>query len=51
MNTRAPIHYEYIIVENSSLIEDEWQLVGVYGGRFLNWMVFRRHIPEEKMSK
>lgn len=51
MDMRAPEHYEYIIVESGSVVEVEWQLVGVYGGRVFNWMVFRRHIPEEKVAK
>jgi hypothetical protein len=48
MDTRAPAHFEYIIAESGSVVEDKWQLVGVYGSRIFNWMVFRRHIPEEE---
>jgi hypothetical protein len=51
MNTRAPEYFEYIIVPSGSTVEDEWKLVGVYGGQILNWMVFRRYIPEDKVAK
>jgi hypothetical protein len=51
MDTRAPEYYEYIIVESGSTVEQEWQLVGVYGGHVLTWMVFRRYIPEDKVAK
>lgn len=51
MNTRAPEYFEYIVVENGGVVEDEWKLVGVYGGQVLRWMVFRRYIPEGKVAK
>ncbi len=51
MDMRAPAYYEYIIVESGDVVEEEWKLVGVYGGAFLKWMVFRRYVPEEKVSK
>ncbi len=47
MDTRAPAYYEYMIVESGTSVEEEWKLVGVYGGRVLNWMVFRRYIGQE----
>jgi hypothetical protein len=50
-DTRAPAYYEYIIVESGGVVEEEWKLVGVYGSRFFNWMVFQRYIPEEKVAK
>jgi hypothetical protein len=53
INMRAPEYYEYIIVENGSKIEVEWQLVGVYGGQIFNWMVFRRYVegyPDKERS-
>lgn len=51
MDTRAPVYYEYIVVESGSIVEEEWKLVGVYGDRILNWMVFQRYVPEEKVAK
>lgn len=51
MDTREAAYYEYIVVESGSTVEDAWQLVGVYGGRVLNWMVFRRHIPNDRVAR
>lgn len=50
-NMRAPAYYEYIIIESGGVVEEEWKLVGVYGSRFFNWMVFRRYIPKEKVAE
>lgn len=51
MDTRAPEYYEYIAVQNGTVLEDEWKLVSVSGGVIINFMVFRRYIPEEKVAK
>lgn len=51
MNTRKPEYYEYMIVENSAILESEWQIVGVYGGLVFKWMVFRRHMQEESIQE
>lgn len=50
-NTRAPEYYEYITVENGTVLEDEWKLVSVSGGIVKPYMVFRRYIPEDKVAK
>lgn len=41
---REPAYYEYIIVESGQPVEEEWKIVGVYGGMYFKWMVFRRYI-------
>lgn len=50
MNTKAPEYYEYIAVENGTVLEDEWKIVAVYGV-VIKYMVFRRYVPEERVAK
>ena len=50
MNTKAPEYFEYIAVENGTVLEEEWKPVGVYGWP-IKWMMFRRYVPEDKVAK